>query len=337
LVGQPNGECWYCRVRNGTDCTGDTNRGGAVLDLLGCAWIRTGGFAGMSEVEILAVVSSTPPEYAGPLFAVIDVPTPAAAEPWLRYTTDGTEPACDSSALPMGLAVATAPATGGTAGGRVRVVLSPAFLPGGGASLGAGGVAFPALRARACGPNLNTSSGAQYNWSYWTVTLDLAALPPLMPGPVVSLTLSLAAAPGAGRLAEFRRRLCARLWPAAYFGDAEERCGYQLFIEILAPAGTGDGSSSSGGDGGWQLRLMVLMQSNGHAGRARLFIDEEIREPAVRAALGVLDALPFAAVVAPGPASKMNQGSEYGCVGHEDCADGLFCSANRWGSAVWGR
>jgi hypothetical protein len=86
---------------------------------------------------------------------------------------------------------------------------------------------------------------------------------------------------------------------------------------------------SQSADGVWKLKLTILMQSNGHATRVRLFINEEVRASGFRAAFGILDVLPIAAVVAPGPKLKLTQSADYGCITHEDCADGLFCSANK--------
>jgi hypothetical protein len=188
-------------------------------------------------------------------------------------------------------------------GAGSRVVLSPAFASWEG---GSGSVSFTALKAKACGSNVSEVH-----------SLDLAPLPPLVAGPTVVLTLSLREALDPARLDDFRRRLCKRLWPATYFNDQEARCSYQLFTEQQAVGGV------------WKLKLTVLMQSNGHATRARLFINEEVRATGFRTAFGILDALPITAVVAPGPKVKLTQSSNYGCIVHEDCADGLFCSVNK--------
>jgi hypothetical protein len=135
----------------------------------------------MTEAERSAVLAV--PEYDGPLFAVFDVPSHQPGD--LRFTTDGSEPSCEGvGGLPPAMAVVQH-------GAGSRVILSPVFSSGTAIS---GSVTFTALNAKACGSNASDFH-----------SLNLASLPPLVPGPTVVLTLSLREALDAARLDDFTK------------------------------------------------------------------------------------------------------------------------------------
>jgi hypothetical protein len=303
FVGESNGECWWCYDRNSStgDCSGDPANSGSILGFWSCMWIRFASFASMSpdQVDNLALAQ----EYEAPSFAVLDV---SASDPRrLSVTIDGSEPICAGefgSELPT--ASLLVPYMG-----KSRLVVSPSFTPDlfRGSSLD-----IEIVQAKVCGPNQTGTHSA-------TLPVNLK----LVPGPSVHFVFNVSTDLDSSRAEKLKARMCIILWPEDYYHDQHERCSFQLFLRVVL----------------LQVTMTVLMQSNGHAARARLLINEEFSKSEVVAEYGVVWSANSASVHAPstfglgrsqtwGDKAKLDMSSKHGCVTHEDCEDGMFCSMN---------
>ena len=299
FVGESNGECWWCLDRNSStgDCSGDPAYGGVILGFWSCMWLRFASFAAMisSQIDNLAMA----PEYEAPSFAVLDI---LAVDPGhLSVTIDGSEPTCvgELGSMPPTASVFVPYM------GKVRLVISPSLAPD---HFLYSSLNIEMVRARNCGLNQ---------------TGDLPLPMKLVPGPTVHVIFNTSKDLDSARAEKLKNRFCNFLWPEDYYADKNERCSFQLFLQIAQ----------------LQVTITILMQSNGHATRARLLINEELSKSEFISEFGVVWSANSASVYAPstfglgksqtwGAKAKLDMSSKHGCFTHEDCEDGMFCSTN---------
>jgi hypothetical protein len=301
FVGESNGECWWCLDRNSStgDCMGDSSNGGIILSFWSCMWVRFASFAAMSHDPYQIYNLAMAPEYEAPSFAVLDI---LAVDPrYVAVTIDGSEPICvgELGSIPP-IASLLVPYMG-----KVRLVVSPSLAPD---QFHGSSLDIEIVKAEIC--NLNQTG---------SLTLPLK----LVPGPSVHFMFNISKDPDSALAEKLKNRFCNLLWPEAYYADRQERCSFQLFLQIAQ----------------LQVTMTVLMQSNGHATRARLLINEEFYKSEFIAEFGVVWSANSASVHAPstfglgksqtwGAKAKLDMSSNHGCFTHEDCEDGMFCSTN---------
>ena len=299
FVGESNGECWWCFDRNSS--TGDClGDEGRILDNWICMYLRFGAFGDyLMKPDEIDDLLANAPEYEAPSFAVLDI---LASDPrHMAVTIDGSESICigEVGSMPP-IASLFVPYMG-----KVRLVVSPSLAPDRfrGSSLN-----IEIVRTKHC--RLNQTG-------------DLKVPLKLVPGPSVHFMFNISKDLDSVRADKFKNRFCNLLWPETYYADRQERCSFQLFLQTVE----------------LQVTMTVLMQSNGHATRARLLINEEFRKSEFRAEYGVVWSATSASVHAPstfglgksqtwGAKAKLDMSSNHGCFSHEDCEDGMFCSNN---------
>ena len=152
--------------------------------------------------------------------------------------------------------------------------------------------------------------------SYLDVNQALSAenLPaPLMPGPYVTFTVVLNNLMSAAQIQAYKERLCKVVWSVL-----NEMCQYLAWSE----------QKKNEMKNVWSIKTTFVSFSNSRATRISYGISQDVlksdfTEQFPEVNISVSES---SVVTAPGPMPKLTRESDFSCVSHYDCDNGLFCS-----------
>ncbi len=236
--------------------------------------------------------------FRGPVFAVIDMQNPDTGLE-VRMSVTGALASCQGSySAPDGIKVTILH-------GFLRALLFSSRAS--------------VFSAWVCG----LPDGLPFNMSVINITheLELVGLPPLEPGPIMALQLTLAEALSPVHLALLQESICSVVWD-----KVDDFCVWRIWSSMT--------SKTRGNQTIWSLSVKSVYKSNSNAARANFLVTKLVNSVSFRNQFRLIAPEYFPVIISP--SAILSRHSPFGCTSHYDCAEGLFCSLNAlriWSSA----
>jgi hypothetical protein len=135
--------------------------------------------------------------------------------------------------------------------------------------------------------------------------------PLLEPGPYLTLTLPLSGNINSASVTTMQERFCKVVWTVL-----DDRCNTRAWLKVVPEKS--------------QLSLTMVFTSNTKVTRASYLVTQDLGRSDFQSLYSMVKFSPdplFSIVTAPGPLPKLDQSSQFSCLTHYDCDEGLFCSS----------